>query len=207
VSALPRVVSTVALSLSLAACSGTQSPGATQPRTARDYFPLRANAAWSFDSRDMGGDGTPAGLVVMRVVREDSGGGFFVQQGNRGAPALYEFRDGGVMRNGEMILDGPIEAGTRWQGASRDSYVIRNIGLTRTVMAGTFHDVIEVVHTAADATLDNGTEYRETYFYAPNVGPIEAIVPVMIPRTEQGAPPEVRRFHLTLRGYTLDGQF
>jgi hypothetical protein len=205
--ALSRFAITTALGLTLAACSGTQTPAASQPRTPRDYFPLRANAAWSFDSQDMGSDGAPPGLVVMRVVRDDGAGGFFVQQGNRGAPALYEYRDGGVTRNGELILSGPIAAGTRWQGASRDSYVIRNVGLTRTVTAGTFHDVIEVVHTAADATLDNGTEYRETYFYAPNVGPIEATIPVMMPRNDEHAPPEVRRFHLTLRGYTLDGQF
>ena len=86
-----------------------------------------------------------------------------------------------------------------------DSYAIRSVGLTRRVPAGTFHDVIEVVRTAAAATLVNGTEYRETYFYAPNVGPIEAIVPVMMP-TVEGRPSEVRRFHLTLRGYTIDGQ-
>ena len=138
----------------------------------------------------------------MRVVRDDGAGGFYMQQGNSGPPALYEFRDGGLTRNGEMLLSGPIATGTRWQGQSHDTYVIRNVGLTRIVPAGTFHNVIEVVRTAADATLVNGTEFRETFFYAPNVGPIEAVLPVMMPRPST----EVRRFHLTLRGYTLDGQ-
>jgi hypothetical protein len=193
---------------SVSACSGTQQPAAAQPRTAREFFPLHAGAAWSFDSVQMGAEGAP-GLVVMRVVRDDGTGGFFVQQGNRGAPAIYEYRNGGVTRNGELILSDPISAGTRWLGSSGgmqgsggpDTYAIRNVGLTRTVPAGTFHDVVEVVRTASGATLADGTEYRETFFYAPNVGPIEAIVPVMLPSNE------VRRFHLTLRGYTLDGQF
>ena len=189
-----------ALTVALAACSGAQSPTAAQPRTARDYFPLHRDAAWSFDSRDMAPDGAPSGLVVMRVVRDDSSGGFFVQQGNRGAPALYEFGEGGLTRNGELIIANPIAEGTRWQGASRDGYVILHAGLTRTVPAGTFRNVIEVIHTAADATLNNGTEYRETYYYAPGVGPIESIVPFMMTTNE------VRRVHLTLRGYTLDGQ-
>lgn len=182
-----------------AACSGTQSNAPPRALTPREYFPLHRDAAWSFDSEDMGAPGA-TGLVLMRVVRDDGSGGFYMQQGNRGAPSMYEFRDGGITRNGELILSGPIAAGTRWQGASHDSYAIRSVALTRTVPAGTFYNVIEVVRTASDATLVNGTEYRETYYYAPNVGPIEAIVPVMMPSNE------VRRFHLTLRGYTIDGQ-
>ncbi|MEI8256749.1 MAG: hypothetical protein WCJ30_13825 [Deltaproteobacteria bacterium] len=189
-----------ALAFALAACASAQTPAPSRPLEARDYFPLHREAAWSFDSEDVGAPGT-TGLVVMRVVRDDGAGGFYVQQGNHGAPALYDFREGSLTRNGETILSNPIAAGTRWEGSSHDGYVIRNVGLTRTVPAGTFHDVIEVVRTAAEATLVNGTEYRETFFYAPRVGPIEAMVPVMMPSNE------VRRFHLVLRGYTLDGQF
>ena len=187
----------IALWFGLAACSGAQTPAAAAPRTARDYFPLRANAAWSFDSVDVA-HSDAQGLVTMRVVRDDGAGGYYMQQG-RGAPALYEYSGGGVTRNGELILSNPIVAGTRWRGRSGDAYVIQRVALTRIVTAGTFHDVIEVVRTAGDATLRDGTEYRETYFYAPSVGPIEATLPI-IP-----APGDVRRFHLTLRGYTLNG--
>jgi hypothetical protein len=190
----------LALALVLASCSGAQNPNDhAGPLTARDYFPLHANAAWSFDSDDIDHPGTP-GLITMHVVRDDGAGGFYMQQG-RGAPAVYEYQGGGITRNGEMVLQGPIAAGTRWEGRSHDAYVIQRTGLTRTVMAGTFHDVVEVVRAAGDATLRNGTEYRETYYYAPHVGPIEAEVPIML---ESG---EVRRFRLTLRGYTLTGDF
>jgi hypothetical protein len=158
---------------------------------------LRVRAAWSFDARDLDHGGVP-GLVTMRIVRDDGAGGFYMQQG-RGAPALYEYAEGGVTRNGERILADPLEPGQRWQGLSGDGYVVRAVGLTRTVPAGTFHNVVEVVRSAGEATLRDGTEYRETYFYAPGVGAIEATIPVLL------GPGEVHRFHLVLRGYTLDG--
>lgn len=182
------------------ACSGAQRSAQGVPRverSAREYFPLRVNAAWSFDSVDMDHPGE-TGLVTMRVVRGDESG-FEVNQG-RGPTAHYEYEGAGVTRNGEVFLNGPVREGLRWQGLSGDSYVIAHAGLTRTVPAGTFHDVIEVVRTDARATLTNGTQYRETYWYAPNVGPIEAIVPVLV------GSGDVRRFRLTLRGYTLDGE-
>lgn len=194
-----RLAFLLLLGLGLAHCGGAQQPPPPpRERTARDYFPLRTGAAWSFDSTDVDHGGTP-GLVVMRVVRDDGAGGFYMQQG-RGAPALYEYASGGVTRNGEVVLADPLRAGNRWRGLSGDGYVIRAVGLTRTVPAGTFHDVVEVVRTAGEATLRDGTEYRETYYYAPNVGPIEATIPIMV------APGDVRRFHLVLRGYTLTGE-
>ncbi len=181
----------------VAGCAGAQTPGPQAPRVARDYFPLQRNAAWSFTSVDMDRGGIP-GLVTMRVVRDDGAGGYYMQQGP-GAPALYEFAEGGLTRNGELVLSNPIARGTTWRGHGGDTYTIRHVGLTRTVTAGTFHDVIEVVRVAPDATLTNGTEFRETFFYAPNVGPIEGIVPVLV------GPRDARRFRLTLRGYTLNG--
>ena len=190
-----------ALALVLLACSGSQTTASRAPElTVRDYFPLHANAAWSFDSDDIDHPGTP-GLVTMRVVRDDGGsGGYYMQQGH-GAPAMYEYAEGALTRNGEPILQGPIVPGTQWEGRGHDGYEIRQTELTRTVPAGTFHHVIEVVRSAHDATLRNGTEYRETYFYAPHVGAIEAIVPIMLDNND------VRRFHLVLRGYTLDGNY
>lgn len=186
----------------LAGCAGAQSPEAPSgPRTARDFLPLRRAAAWSFDAVDMDRGGAST-LLAMRVVREDGAGGFYVQTGNRGAPAVYAYESAGITRNGETILRDPIEAGTRWRGRLGDNYVIAQTGLTRTVPAGTFRGVIQVVRSASAATMGPGPtiEYAETYWYAPGVGPIEAEIPVM---TEPGEP---RRFRLTLRGYTLDGE-
>lgn len=202
---MPSAVVLASLGLGLAAaligCSGAQTPNAPpRERAAREFFPLHAQAAWSFDSVDMDRQDT-SGLVTMQVVRDDGAGGYYIRQGQASSPpALYEYVRGGVTRNGELILSEPIRPGTRWRSHSGDTYAIRNVGLTRTVPSGTFHDVIEVVRTAGDATLVDGTEFRETFFYAPNVGPIEGIVPILV------GPGDARRFRLTLRGYTLDGQ-
>lgn len=196
-----RLLASAAAVLVLAACSGAQTAPTPPPeRHAREFFPLHAQAAWSFDSTDMDHGGVP-GLVTMQVVRDDGAGGYYIRQGQSSTPpALYEYVQGGVTRNGELILSDPIRPGSRWRSRSGDSYTIRNIGLTRTVPAGTFHNVIEVVRSAGDATLVDGTEYRETFFYAPGVGPIEGVVPILV------SPGDARRFRLTLRGYTLDGQ-
>lgn len=184
-----------------AACASPQRPARPPaPTTPAEYFPLHLHAAWSYDSVDLD-DPSRSGLVIMRVIRDDGTGGFNMDQGTRGAPAYYEVTAEGITRNGELFLAGPIARDTRWQAASGDTYVIANTGLTRTVPAGTFHDVIEVVRTSPDVERRTRTAYRETYYYAPSVGAIEAEVPVMAP----GA--QLRRFRLSLRGYTLDGQF
>jgi hypothetical protein len=192
----------LALLAPLAACSGAQT-GAHAPRErqAREFLPLHQSAAWSFDAVDMDRGGIST-LVVMRVVRDDGTGGYYVQTGNSSTPpAIFEYVQGGITRNGELVLTEPIRAGERWRGTSGDGYAIRGVGESRTVPGGTFRDVIEVVRTAGDARLTDGTEYRETYWYAPGVGPIEAVIPLAV------APGDVRRYHLTLRGYTLDGQY
>jgi hypothetical protein len=196
-----RIGTALFASLVFVSCAGTQTTHAPpRERSAREFLPLHQNAAWSFDSIDMDQGGVP-GLVVMRVVRDDGAGGYYVQTGNASTPpAVFEYVQGGITRNGELVLSEPIHAGERWRGTSGDSYMIRNVGLTRTVPAGSFHNVIEIVRSANDPRLTAGNEYRETFFYAPNVGPIEAIIPLSI----QG---EVRRYHLTLRGYTLNGEF
>jgi hypothetical protein len=200
----PAVALALALAVAVAVvgCAGAQTDhdGAPHPRTAREYFPLSARAAWSFDLHDVDHPAAPTGLITMRVVRDDGGGGFYVSQG-RGAPAVYEYADGAVTRNGEPVLREPLAAGTRWRGQAGDSYEIRAADLVRTVPAGTFHHVVEVVRFAGDATLPNGTEYRETYYYAPGVGPIETTMPLMVTAGE------VRHYQLVLRGYTLDGEF
>lgn len=197
----PRALA-VALAVTVAHCSGAQTPEEpARPRTARDYLPLRRGAAWSFDAQDMERGG-PSTLLAMRVVRENPPNDFFVQTGNRGAPALYAYEANGVSRNGETVLRDPIAEGTRWRGRLGDNYVIARTGLTRTVPAGTFRGVIQVLRTGTAEAPGNGMPitYTETYWYAPGVGPIEGEVPIM------PAGGEARRFRLTLRGYTLDGE-
>jgi hypothetical protein len=174
----------------LSGCAGTQVARRTpRPWTARDYLPLRVNAAWSYDAYDQTRAGV-ATLVTLRVVRED-GATFVVNQGGR-SMAIYSYAQGGVLRNAETILADPIVRGTSWQGNDGDTYTIRAVGLRRETPAGTFNDVIEVVRTGR-------ADFIERTFYAPGVGMIESISPVVIDH-------EIHRYRLVLRGYTLDGE-
>jgi hypothetical protein len=176
---------------SLSGCASTQVVAApARPRTAREFLPLRRDAAWSYDAHDVTRGGVST-LVSLRVERQD-GDTFVVNQGGR-STSIYSYAQGGVLRNGETILAEPIAAGTTWSGMQGDTYVIRAIGQRRTTPAGTFNDVIEVVR--------NGREqFTEQTWYAPGVGVIEQRSPVVIEH-------EIHEFRLLLRGYTLDGTF
>lgn len=151
-------------------------------------MPLRRGAAWSYDARDVTRGGVTT-LVTLRVERQD-GETFVVHQG-RGAPALYSYAQGGVLRNGETLLADPIRQGTTWDGLQGDTYTIRAVGLRRETPAGRFEDVIEVVRSGRE-------QFVERTFYAPGVGVIESHTPVVIDH-------EIHEYRLLLRGYTLDG--
>ncbi|MFO0557808.1 MAG: hypothetical protein U0269_07290 [Polyangiales bacterium] len=181
---------TVVMLAALSGCAGTQVVReAPRPRTARDYLPLRANAAWSYDARDQTRAGV-ATLVTLRVERQD-GETFVVNQGGR-TTSIYSYAQGGVLRNAETILADPIVRGTSWQGNDGDTYTIREVGLRRETPAGTFNEVIEVVRTGR-------ADFVERAFYAPGVGMIESTSPVVIDH-------EIHQYRLLLRGYTLDGE-
>ncbi len=159
-----------------------------RPRTARDYLPLRANAAWSYDARDQTQPAPPT-LVTLRVERQD-GETFVVNQGR--TSSIYTYAQGGVLRNAETVLADPIVRGTTWEGNDGDTYTIRDVGLRRQTPAGTFNEVIEVVRTGR-------SNYVERSWYAPGVGMIESLSPVVLNH-------EIHQFRLLLRGYTLDGE-
>lgn len=179
----------LAVSIASAGCASTQVVRETaRPRTARDYFPLRARAAWSYDARDQTRPGVNT-LVSLRVERQD-GDTFIVNQGR--TSSIYTYATGGVLRNTETILADPIVRGTSWDGTDGDTYTIRAVGLRRETPAGTFNDVIEVVRTGR-------SNYVERSYYAPNVGMIESTSPVVLDH-------EIHEFRLLLRGYTLDGE-
>ncbi|MBL8682368.1 MAG: hypothetical protein JNK05_24595 [Myxococcales bacterium] len=184
----------VALSIALSGgvassgCAGT-TVTTTPPRarTAREYLPLRRDAAWSYDARDQTAGGV-ATLVTLRVERQD-GDTFVVNQGR--STSLYSYAEGGVLRNGETILADPIREGTTWDGMQGDTYTIRAVGQRRVTPAGTFENVIEVVRRGRE-------QFVERTFYAPGIGVIETTTPVVIDHT-------IHEFRLLLRGYTLDG--
>lgn len=178
----------LSLATSLTGCAGT-TVAASPPRarTAREFMPLRRDAAWSYDARDQTTGGVST-LVTLRVERQD-GETFVVNQGR--SSSVYAYAEGGILRNGETILADPIREGTTWDGMQGDTYTIRAVGQRRVTPAGTFENVIEVVRRGRE-------QFVERTFYAPGIGVIETTTPVVIDHT-------IHEFRLLLRGYTLDG--
>lgn len=172
----------------VAACSA--GTGATRPPrgplTARDWFPLRQGAAWSYDVNTGIGDGPV--LTVLSVVRSE-GTTFLVRSGAR--TERYELRGDGVVREGEYIVHDPVRAGTHWDGREGSTYVIRAVDQRRTVGDRTYDRVIEVVKQSP------ATRIETTTWYALDVGVIE------IGATTTSSLGGTSSLRSTLRGFTL----
>ncbi len=174
----------------LCGCSGAQrSVRRSGPATARDYFPLRTGAAWSFDAET--GEESDLGstvLAVLAVVRVD-GDNILVRSGTR--TERWALLPDGVTREGDYVIRDPLRVGNTWSATSGGRLEIRGVGEIRTVTAGSFHNVVEVVRTSPDQLITTTT------WYAPDVGAVEILA---VTRSSLGTEIRVRS---SLRGYTL----
>ncbi|MFO0649223.1 MAG: hypothetical protein U0326_23475 [Polyangiales bacterium] len=177
----------VMVCVSALGCSGAQSPQRPRgPLTARDYFPLRANAAWSYDTQTgYGGDTVLSALAVVRV----DGSRYYVRSGAR--TETYEIRADGVVREGDYVLRDPIRVGATWDARDGSHLAIRAVGATRTVGQRQYHNVIEVLRSGSSARIETTT------WYAADVGAIEIHA-----RTTSSLGQEIE-VHSTLRGFDL----
>lgn len=171
----------------LLGCAGAQRPGAPPPATlARDWMPLRTNAAWSYDVQTgIGGDTVLSTLAVVRADRDR----FLVRGGNR--TETYQYRPDGVMRERDYILKDPVRQGTTWTGTDGATYTTGAREASRTVGGQAFRDVVSVVRSSPR------THITTTTWFAARVGVVEIHA-----RTEssRGAVIEVRS---AIRGYSL----
>jgi hypothetical protein len=170
-----------------AACSGAQTARPPRgPLTARDYLPLRAGAAWSYDTAT--GYGTGTVLSAMSVVRAD-GARFLVRTDGR--TATYEVRPDGVLREGEYYVRDPLRVGATWEGRDGARFEVRAVEQSRTVGGQRFDRVIEVLRTGSSSQI------RTTTWYAADVGAVEVEAHTT---SSLGQTIAVRS---TLRGFTL----
>ncbi|MBL8603217.1 MAG: hypothetical protein JNK72_14935 [Myxococcales bacterium] len=171
----------------LAACAAPQRPAAVRAEHARDWVPLRQGAAWSYDTQTgIGGDTVLATLVVVRV----DGPRFLVRSSNS-RTETWEYREGGVFREGQFILKDPVRVGTQWEGPT-GGYEIRTVGEARTVGDQRFTNVVSVTHTA------RASGVTTTTYFAAGVGVIEIEASAT---SSRGTSVGIRS---TLRGYTLN---
>ncbi len=168
-------------------CSGAQNaPPPRGPLTARDYVPLRAGAAWSYDTQTgFGGDTVLSALTVVRVDGER----FYVRSGGR--TETWELRGDGVVREGDYVVKDPVRVGTRWDARDGSHLEIRSVEGERTVGGQRFRHVIEVVRSGSSAQIETTT------WYAADVGVVE------IRATTDSSLGQRIEVHSTLRGYSL----
>jgi hypothetical protein len=168
-------------------CASAQAPPPPRgPLTARDYVPLRAGAAWSYDTQTgYGGDTVLSALSVVRV----DGQRFYVRSGTR--TETWELRGDGVVREGDYVVRDPVRAGATWAARDGSHLEVRAVNGARTVGGQRFRNVIEVVRSGSQARIETTT------WYAADVGVIE------VRATTASSLGQTIEVHSTLRGYVL----
>ena len=179
--------SLLVLCLSTLGCAAALPPPPPRgPLVARDYVPLRAGAAWSYDTQTgYGGDTVLSALTVVRV----DGQRFYVRSGTR--TETWELRGDGVVREGDYVVRDPVRVGATWEAHDGSRLEVRAVGGTRTVGGQRFRNVIEVVRSGSQARIETTT------WYAADVGVIE------IRATTASSLGQSIEVHSTLRGYVL----
>ena len=151
-----------AVLLFTAACAGKVSPPATNSIDARDFYPLQAGNAWSYDV-DTGEASTT--LAIMRVEAFD---GQVARVRTGRALVLYELRAEGIRvpPEDEWVIRAPIEEGATWPGRGGRSARLVSMGLRVETPAGSFRDCVLVSETGGKLELEVRT------VYCPGVGPV-----------------------------------
>lgn len=161
-----RIARTVVLGLFALGCASSQRPHNERhgPARAAEYFPLRAGAAWSFDTETgIGGDT----VLNTLAVESTDGTAFVVRSGQR--RERYEVRPDGVLREGTYLLHDPIRVGATWPSGDGSVSEVRAAYPSRRVGAVEYADVVEVHRVAAR------TRIETTTWYARDVGAIEIV--------------------------------
>lgn len=151
-----------AVLLFMAACAGKVSPTVTNSIDPRDFYPLQAGNAWSYDV-DTGEASTT--LAIMRVEALD---GQVARVRTGRALVLYELRAEGIRvpPEDEWVIRAPIEEGATWPGRGGRSARLVSMGLRVETPAGSFGDCVLVSETGGKLELEVRT------VYCPGVGPV-----------------------------------
>lgn len=163
---LPRLLRAPSVGLSLlfvfAACGGSQ---VTPPRSLvdpRDFYPMQAGNAWSYDV-DTGDDTT-----TLAVTRVESFDGRVAVVRTAHAIVRYEVAPDGIRAatGDAWLLRAPLEAGTTWPAPGGREAKLHSSRVVATTPAGTFEDCIEVIEVGGRLDLEIRT------LYCRGVGPV-----------------------------------
>ncbi len=163
---LPRVPRAAWTRLSLlffvAACASSAAIPAPPRGDPRDFYPMRAGNAWSYDV-DTGEDTT-----TLAVTRVESFDGRVAAVRTADAIVRYEVTAEGVRAttSDAWLLRAPLEVGAKWPAPGGREAELRSKRISTATPAGTFDDCIEVIEIGGRLDLEVRT------VYCPGVGPV-----------------------------------
>lgn len=150
--------------LCLGAACGAKGPPppAVDAIDARDFFPLEAGNAWSYDV-DTGDPSTT--LAVSRVEAFD---GHIAQVRTGDSVVHYEVRIEGVRVPSEdaWLIRAPLKPGATWPARGGRTARLVSIDAVASSQAGCFERCVEVLETGGRLELEVRT------VYCPGVGPV-----------------------------------
>jgi len=152
-------------------------------------YPLRTDAAWSYDVDS--GDGAPV-LATVRVLRADQRSAD-VQSGQQ--IVRYTLVDGAIARAsagpGQYLLRAPFVTDTGWPSGERARARVVSTGQRVTTPAGQFEDCVDIREEHTDSLQEVTTTY------CPNVGPVRVDSRMRVRGQDV-------RVLATLRGFTVN---
>ncbi len=181
----------VALLLVGSACGGASS---STPSSAisdpRDFFPLRAGNAWSYDVDT--GDSVST-LAISRVQAFD---GRVAKVRTGETVVVYELSAQGIREaNADAwVLRAPLREGATWPGRGGRSARLVSTEADVQTIAGDFDDCIEVLETGGRLELEVRTVYCR------GVGPVSVASTMRSHVSDR-----VLTVHARLRGYDVSG--
>jgi hypothetical protein len=145
-----------------AACAGREVAPAPSLGDPRDFYPMNAGNAWSYDVDT--GDGT----TTLAVTRVESFDGRFAALRTADATIRYEAMAEGIRAatGDAWLLRAPLEVGATWPAPGGREAELLSRRASVTTAAGAFEHCIEVVELGGKLDVEVHT------VYCPGVGPV-----------------------------------
>lgn len=180
-----------ALSLFVVAACASVEGATTRPSVEdpRDFYPMQAGNAWSYDID------TGESTTTLAVTRIESFDGHIAVVRTAGTVVRYEAVPDGirVLGGDTWLLRGPLRAGSTWQAPGGREARLLSTQVTAATPAGTFERCIEVLEIGGNLDLEVRT------IYCPEVGPVSVSSTMKSKTSERALTVSAR-----LRGYTVN---
>ena len=172
-------------------CGGMSSSAPSKATNdPRDFFPLRAGNAWSYDVD------TGESVSTLAITRVEAVDGRMATVRTAQTVVVYELSSQGIREAdaGGWVLRAPLREGEAWPGRGGRSARLVSTDASAQTVAGDFDDCIEVLESGGRLELEVRTVYCR------GVGPV-AVASTMRSNVSE----RVLTVRASLRGYVVTG--